>query len=275
MVDAEKFVRLRGDVAGHPARYWAIGAIHGEAARLSAVHQAIARALEPNDRLVYLGNLIGHNPASRATLDEIVAFRRWFLARPLTFPFDIAYLRGAQEEMWSKLLQLQFAPNPREVLEWLLGHGVEASLQAYGLDPNQGRSAARDGAVSIARWTGQIRAAVAAAPGHQPLFSALKRAALLTPPAGPGLLFVSAGLDPARPLDKQGDAFWWGAQGFASLADQPYDGFARVIRGTAPKPAGLVETPYSVTLDGGAGRGGGVLAACFDASGAILGTLNA
>ena len=33
-----------------------------------------------------------------------------------TFLGDIVFLRGSQEEMWQKLLELQFAPNPREVL---------------------------------------------------------------------------------------------------------------------------------------------------------------
>ena len=97
------------------------------------------------DRLVYLGNCLGHGAEVRGAIDELLGFRRQILARPGMFPFDIAYLRGAQEEMWQKLLQLQFAPNPREVLGWMLEHGVGATLSAYGGSIQQGIVAARDG----------------------------------------------------------------------------------------------------------------------------------
>ena len=40
------------------------------------------------------------------------------------FPIDIVYLRGQQEEMWHRMLQIQFAPNPKEVLPWMLQQGV-------------------------------------------------------------------------------------------------------------------------------------------------------
>ena len=55
---------------------------------------------------------------------------------------DLVYLRGAQEEMWQKLLQLQFAPNPQDVLRWMLGQGVETTLRAYGGAAEVGLSAA-------------------------------------------------------------------------------------------------------------------------------------
>lgn len=38
---------------------------------------------------------------------------------------DLVYLRGGQEEIWQKMLQLPFAPNPMQVLEWMLGQGGE------------------------------------------------------------------------------------------------------------------------------------------------------
>ena len=84
----------------------------------------------------------------------IVAFRRAFLAQPLTFLGDFVVLRGSQEEMWHKLLELQFAPNPREVLPWMLDHGVAATLEAYGVDAKAGVAACRDSITAITRWTG-------------------------------------------------------------------------------------------------------------------------
>jgi serine/threonine protein phosphatase 1 len=34
--------------------------------------------------------------------------------------------------MWQKLLQLQFAPNPGELLHWMVQAGMETTIRAYG-----------------------------------------------------------------------------------------------------------------------------------------------
>ena len=47
-------------------------------------------------------------------------------------PSSIVFLRGAQEEMFSKILQLQIAPNPIEIINWMFDHGVEKTLKSYG-----------------------------------------------------------------------------------------------------------------------------------------------
>ena len=52
---------------------------------------------------------------------------------------DIVFLRGAQEEMFSKLLQLHIAPNPIEILEWIFSHGVDQTLISYNFDPDEFR----------------------------------------------------------------------------------------------------------------------------------------
>ena len=99
--DRDRFARIRGG-----APLWAIAAIHGDVQRLIALHDRLARRIGVLDRVVYLGNYIGVGGAPAATLDELLAFRRWLLARPGSFACDVAYLRGAQEEMWAKLLQV-------------------------------------------------------------------------------------------------------------------------------------------------------------------------
>src|SRR5690606_558245 len=148
-----------------------------------------------------LGDLLGRGADVIGTVDELLRFRREIIARPGMFAYDIVYLRGSQEEMWQKLQQLQFAINPREVLEWMLSHGVGATLAAYGGDPRKAMAATRDGPTGIARWTSAIRAEIAARPGHQVLLSALKRAAFTDDGS---LLFVHAGIDASRPLAAQG-----------------------------------------------------------------------
>jgi serine/threonine protein phosphatase 1 len=252
-------------------RVWAVGAIHGERARLAALHLKLASRLGKGDRLVYLGGYLGHGPDIAGTLDELLAFRRLFLARRHAFLGDIAFLRGGQEEMWQKLLQLQFAPNPREVLQWMLDHGVGATLAAYGIEVRQGEAAARDGALSLTRWTASLRAALDARPGHRQFLTNLKRAALND---GATLLFVHAGVDPGKPLDLQGDVLWWGGTDILELT-APYGGFRRVVRGWDRRRGGLRESPHAVSLDAGSGRGGPLLAGCFAPDGALLESLEA
>ena len=42
-------------------------------------------------------------------------------------PEKIIFLRGAQEEMFLKLLQLQTAPNPIDIVKWMFDHGVDSN----------------------------------------------------------------------------------------------------------------------------------------------------
>jgi hypothetical protein len=254
-----------------PTRIWAVASIHGEAALLRLLHEQLLSRIEDGDRIVYLGNALGVGPAVRETVDELLGFRRLFLARPGAFVHDLAYLRGAQEEMWRKLLEIQFAPDPTPVLRWMLEHGVEATLSAFGGNADEGVASTRDGARSMTRWTNGLREAMHKAPGVGEFLAALRHAAY--DEAGE-LLLVHAGLDPERPLGAQGDTFWWSATGFSRLTS-PYAGFKRVIRGYDPAHAGLVETEHTVSLDGGCGFGGPLLAASFDPQGRILEVLRA
>jgi serine/threonine protein phosphatase 1 len=252
-------------------RIWAVASIHGEADRLAALHDRLAERLQPGDRLVYLGNVLGQGPKVLETVDEVLRFRAAVIARPLGFAGDVAILRGAQEEMWQKLLELQFAPNPREVLAFMRGHGLDATITAYGGDPRHGEAACREGPLAITRWTTGLRQHVNQRPGHTQFMAALRRAAFTDQGT---LLFVNAGLDASKPLDLQGDAFWWGGGAFIELLE-PYESCRRVVRGFDRRHIGLVESPYAVSLDGGCGFGGALLAACFGNDGVIVDRIDA
>lgn len=252
-------------------RVWAVSALHGEAARLGALHRQIYPAYLPGDQLVYLGNYSGHGPMVRETIDELLIFRRAVLAIPGTECEDVVFLRGAQEEMWQKLLQLQFAPNPAQVLKWMVGQGIEPTINAYGASVEEALVAQREGTLALTRWTTQLRQNVRAFDGHNALMSALRHAAFTE---DGGMLFVHAGIDPHRPLSAQSDSFWWGGSGFSSITE-PYNGYRRVIRGFDRRREGLQETAYTVSLDAGAGFGGPLMAALFAPDGAILGTFSA
>ncbi len=267
MAETHKFADL-----GRPRRIWAIGSVHAQLDRLHAIHEAVWSRFQAGDRLVYLGNLVGWGAPALETIDGLLAFRRALLSIRGLFPTDIVYLRGSQEEMWQKLLQLQFAPNPGEVLDWMVRQGVETTLAAYGGSAEQGFAAARGGAVSLGRWTAGLRATMQARPGHATLFNAVRRAAYTGTPDAPqpgGALFVNAGIDPNRPFGHQGDSFWWAGGGFARL-DQPYGGFHRVVRGYDPARQGVQVTDFTATLDAGCGFGGPLVCGAFTHTGDVL-----
>jgi len=139
----------------------------------------------------------------------------------------------------------------------------------------QGFAACREGPRAITRWTSGLRGAVNGAAGHNQFLSALRRAAISDAESAAGaLLFVHAGVDTTRPLDAQGDAFWWGGGRLLELA-APYAGFRRIIRGFDRQHGGLVEAAHVTSLDAGCGFGGALLAACFAVDGTVLETLSA
>jgi len=250
-------------------RVWAIGSVYGAAERLASLHQKLAERLLPGDRVVYLGNVLGYGAAVAETVDEVLRFRAAVIAQPMGFAGDVALLRGAQEEMWQKLLELQFASNPRDVFAFVLAQGVGATIAAYGGDPRHGESACREGVLAITRWTSSLRARVNHMQGHAQFMAALRRAAFTDTGS---LLLVNAGIDPTKPLDLQRDNFWWGGATLLELA-QPYESYQRVIRGYDRRHGGLVESPYAVSIDGGVD--GPLTAACFDTSGSLLDRVDA
>jgi serine/threonine protein phosphatase 1 len=266
-----------------PARRstWAVGSIHGEAGRLQDLHARLAPRIGPHDNLVYLGNFLGCGSDVLGTVQHLLLFRRALMAeRVLNYPTNdsgaddfgaVVYLRGRQEEMWQKLLQMQFAPNPREVLEWMLSHGVAPTLQAYGGTIQEARKATAMGAAALSQWTNRLRAAMRARDGHDRLMTVLRRAAFSQDGA---LLMASAGINPARPLAEQADSFWWGGRDFAAL-EGPYDGFRCVVRGFDQQNRGPWFKPWAASIDGGCGSGGSLMAACFDPEGSFIESIEA
>jgi serine/threonine protein phosphatase 1 len=253
-------------VLSTPCRVWAIASIHGEYDQLARLHEGLAPRIIAGDRLVYLGNMIGRGNNTRQVIDEILLFRRNFMARRGNDAPDVALLRGAQEEMWNKLFELQFSVNPAEVLEWMLDQGVAASIEAYGGRGMDGLIAARQGTIALGRWTSALRDLVRTAPGHRDYLSAIRQAAYVKDGS---LVFVSAGIEPERPLDAQGDILWWGGRGFDQITDAYY-GCRLVVRGFDSNHGGMQVTEFAATIDGGCGFGGPLIAACISPTEGIV-----
>lgn len=262
MSDANAFAVIQG-----ASRIWAVGSIHGEAERLVELHNQLRSRLSPGDRLIYLGNYLGYGSAIVQTVDELLTFRREFLAQP---PFmdasDHVFLRGSQEEMWQRVLQLQFAVDPVDVMTWMGERGLAATLAAYAGDTSADILGHRAGPLTIAQWTGSVRDAMQTRPGHVSFMSALKRAAYT---ANETLLFVNAGLDTDKPLDAQSDVLWWAGHSFSDI-QAPYGQYAKIIRGYDPDHNGYAETNHTATIDGGCGFEGTLIAACFAPNGEVL-----
>jgi serine/threonine protein phosphatase 1 len=231
MTGSPTIARLSGG-----GRIWALGALLGDDDALEALTHAVLSRWRPGDRLVVLGNMLGPNGDPARTLDGLLRLRRRLMAASLGC--GVLFLRGAQEEMWQKALSLQFAMTPLEVLDWMLGRGLAAIIEAYGASVTNGRIACRNGPSEIARWTRGLRQRQASHAGHAEILNSLKRAAL---GADGTLLLSAAGVEARRPLDDQGDAFWWCAQSDANLAaaladgaDAGWNARTRLVRGAGP-----------------------------------------
>lgn len=260
---------------GSPKTIWAIPAAHGEVERLVNLHQQLIRHAQPGERIIYLGNMIGVGPHSRETIDEILSFRRQFLSIPGVKPDDVTYLRGAQEEMLEKLMQLQFATNPRQILDWMMAQGVKPTLQSYQVQADAAHELCGAGVIPLSRWTEGVRTAIHACPGHAQYFSSLRRAAYTDIQNHvDNLLFVHAGLDMSLPLHQQGDRFWWGRDDFQTYS-RPYQPFSKVIRGYDHQHRGLHLNCVTATVDDGCGYGGALVCARLAAGEQIEAALRA
>ncbi len=261
----EKFASL-----GSPRRIFAVAAVHGQLDRLIALHDHLASRFTARDRLVYLGNYLDVDARDgSAMMDELLAFRSALLCKPGVDTSDIVYLRGPMEEAWQRLLRLQFSPNASQTLDRLLTSGVAAYLRLYGVSVNDTKSMARAGSQAITRWTNQLRAQQRQMAGHEQLMCGMRRAALADATTDmKRLLFVPSGFDSSRLLDDQGDCLWWTSAPFR-LGGRAQNMYNRIVRGFDSVNGGAVLDESTVTLDGGAGRGGPLICGSFTTNGKL------
>jgi len=260
---------------GQAERIFAIPSVHGDIIKLNKIHENLFYNFKAGDRLVYMGNYTGYGQYSRETINAILSFRRCLLSIPGVKPSDITYLRGTQEEMWQKLMQLQFAPNPGAILEWMLGKGLAQTMESYGIDVMEAKRVSYEGVIRLSRWTDKARSIVYSNAGHDIFGSQFKRAAYTSCHTQKStgvcypLLFVNAGVDFAKSLEDQGDCFWWGHPHFKSMlsAYKPYN---KVFRGFDPEFGGYDNGSITATLDDNCGRGGSLLCAQINATGDII-----
>ena len=208
-------------------KIWAIGSIHSKLIEFNSIKKYLLENFERDDYLIFLGNIIGLGQESNKTLTSVIDLRNQLMAKFLIDPSKIIFLRGAQEEMFLKLLQLQTAPNPSDIVKWMLDHGIDGTIKSYGFDKEELIKITTQGTLSISKWTSKLNQAVSKEPGHKEYFAHLKHAAF---GESKKILFLNRGVDISRPLSAQNDCFWWGYQNFSFL-DKPYSSFIRIVRG--------------------------------------------
>lgn len=257
---------------GTPKRVWTVPSIHGDLGQLIRLHNQIFDHFTVGDRLIYLGNYTGYGKDSATCVDEILTFRRLLLSLRGMDIKDIVYLRGGQEEILQKLLQLHFAPQPADVFLWMLSQGLKPTLHSYGLCEHDGIEACRSGASGLNRWIQKVRDAIRARPGHERFYTQFYRAAYTNLSQEAPMLFVNAGLEPSRTLSAQGDMFWWSGHHFDQLeqAVSPYKPFEKIIRGYDPLHRGCSFDHITATIDDGCGFGGNLISAAFAPNGELV-----
>ena len=208
-------------------KIWAIGSIHSNLNSFNSIKNYILNNFNADDVLIFLGNIIGLGDDSKETLNSVLDLRFNLMSKFKLKPESIIFLRGAQEEMFSKLLQLQLAPNPSEIVNWMFEHGVNKTINSYGFSEDEVRNITTSGTIKISKWTSSLNKALYKNSGHTQYFLNLKHAAYSHTKK---ILFVNRGVDITRPLSAQNDCFWWGFQNF-STTQKPYKTFLRIVRG--------------------------------------------
>ncbi len=219
------------------SKIWAIGSIHSNLKSFTSIKKYILKNFNSDDKLIFLGNVIGLGENSKETLSSVIDLRFNLMSKFKLKPESIVFLRGAQEEMFSKLLQLQLAPNPKEIVEWMFDHGVNETIKSYGFLENEVKNIASSGTMNITKWTLSLNKTLQKNPGHSQYFLNLKHAAYSRTKK---ILFVNRGVDITRPLSAQNDCFWWGYQSFSTI-QKPYKTFIRIVRGYESEHSSQIE----------------------------------
>ena len=218
-------------------RIWAIGSIHSNLNAYLSIQKHILANFQKNDCLIFLGNVIGLGENAVETISNIIKLRFILMAKFSLKKEKIVFLRGSQEEMFNKVLQLQLAPNPVDIVNWIFEHGVDKTIKSYGFTKNDVLNVASSGTMNISKWTTKLNNKIINNLGHKEFFLNLKHAAYSK---SKKILFVNRGVDVTRPLSAQNDCFWWGYQNFSKI-DVPYSTFIRIVRGYQSKHLNEVE----------------------------------
>lgn len=216
--------------------YFAIGDIHGEAAKLDQLHAAILERIASENRaavIVHLGDYVDRGPDSRGVIDRVMAFEKRFDRDPLV---RVVSLMGNHEDMMLGQLEPQALASD----SWLASGG-EQTIASYS--PEAG--------ADLAVWRNAVPEAHHAWLASRPtiLYDQTRK-----------LVFVHAGISPERfPNCPVNIHLWTRSDKFFNDANWPdreeLKGLS-VIHGHTPKSFEPEIAPRRINVDTGACFGG-------------------
>jgi serine/threonine protein phosphatase 1 len=201
------------------ARFFVVGDIHACPQELEILLHSLS--LQPEDRLVFLGDYVDRGPDARAVVDLLLGMKASAVCQ-------MTFLKGNHEDML-----LDFLGYSGRYGEAFLVNGGSTTVKSYGLPQTlMGREAA-----------------AALPPEHLEFYLALE-----TTHTNEDTFCVHAGLNPRRPLDQQQDEeLLWIRQEFIF---HPHDFPYTVVFGHTPHREVLFDLPYKVGIDTGLVYGG-------------------
>lgn len=201
------------------ARFFVVGDIHACPQELDILLNSLA--LQPDDRLVFLGDYVDRGPDARAVVDLLLRMKADAVCQ-------MTFLKGNHEDMF-----LDFLGYSGRYGEAFLVNGGNTTVKSYGLPQTlMGREAA-----------------AALPPEHLEFYLALE-----TTHTNADTFCVHAGLNPRRALDQQQDEeLLWIRQEFIF---HPHDFPYTVVFGHTPHREVLFDLPYKVGIDTGLVYGG-------------------
>lgn len=220
--------------------YFAIGDIHGESEKLAALHDAILDRIAFEKypaRIVHLGDYVDRGPDSRGVIQRVMTLENKFAGNDA---IEVISLMGNHEQM-----MLDAYDNRGDPGSWWNQGGAEAA------DSYAGGAGRADKA-----WRETIpREHVAWLRNLAPIYRDTAR----------GLVFVHAGIDPARfPDCPDGVHLWTRSDKFFEHAQWPNREELRnllVVHGHTPKNFLPEVYPHRINVDTGACFGGPLTAA--------------
>jgi serine/threonine protein phosphatase 1 len=200
-------------------RFFVVGDIHACPQELETLLHSLA--LQPEDRVVFLGDYVDRGPDARAVVDLLLGMKASGVCQ-------LTFLKGNHEDMF-----LDFLGYPGRYGEAFLVNGGNATVKSYGLPQT---------------LTGQ-EAAAALPPAHLEFYLALE-----TVHINESTFCVHAGVNPRRPLDQQQEEeLLWIRQEFIF---HPHEFPYTVVFGHTPHREVLFNLPYKIGIDTGLVYGG-------------------
>lgn len=223
--------------------YFAIGDIHGESAKLAALHDAILDRIAFENapaRIIHLGDYVDRGPDSRGVIEQILKLERLFEGSDR---IEVISLMGNHEQM------MLDAYDAGDAGGWWSQGGAE-TVESY----------ADDAEIDSRNWRDLIPREHITWMRHLPL---------LHYEPDNGLAFVHAGIEPATfPLEDDNIYLWTRSDRFfddqawperAELAD------LMVVHGHTPKSYDPEILPHRINVDTGACFGGPLTAVVLKA----------